>query len=334
MITPVKYSANARKKSAFASVVRWDCKRLEQKMSMGDDGSEEMGPMDSVPMPVVEIKPDEAAVDPTLAPMPPQPLSSMSQQEVMPPLGRATQEIALFRKMHRKRCTYPGNGTADDPPCPKVAASKGLCRAHGGGSRCKVEGCAKFSVRKGMCKLHAKESGHHRTEEQINAGKKNNICTFIDSEGIRCSKQVVTKKLCSAHGGKKRCKDVTDGVSCTKHVFTSGYCLLHARKHGLHHAPDTKRRCVYVFADENNNEVRCTRFSEAHGLCFVHGRKTRRLAPAEPQAPQPMEAVPGVDYVHQQMVAVEAEAAVTTSMHDELTLEKVNEGEEEHPLVT
>ena len=161
-------------------------------------------------------------------------------------------------------------------------------------------GLRKFSVRMGLCKQHAKDHGYHPTAEQISFQRMKNMCSFIDSTGNRCIKQAVSKKLCSMHGGKKRCKDLTDGVKCTKHVFTSGYCLLHARKHNLHIAADTKRRCIYIFTNEYGHESRCTRFSEAQGLCFIHGKKKILPPPAVQPIPPAVDCM-SPEYLHQHL---------------------------------
>ena len=191
-----------------------------------------------------------------------------------------------FCKMHaqihatlhrgRKMCMYEGDGTVEDQPCIKVAASKGYCRKHGGGSRCKEEACGKFSVRRGFCKQHANARGFLLPEKNnLNVKSGPQMCRFVDPNGTPCSKFVASKGLCSTHGGKKRCKEVTEGISCQKHVFTGGYCLSHARAHGLHFQSNTKRRCIHLEVGANGEEQRCIRFSESYGFCFVHGTKSK-----------------------------------------------------------
>ncbi len=284
-------------------------------MSTNSGGGGESG-MTLIPLEPANAHPSETTQEDSVPGQEkPQAADTLSSLNSLP---QGYEEVNVLQKA-RRMCSYQGNGTADDPPCTKVAASKGLCRAHGGGSRCNAEGCGKFSVRMGFCKQHAKENGFHRTAEQITFERMKNMCSFIDSNGNQCTKQAITKKLCSTHGGKKRCKDVTDGVTCTKHVFTSGYCLLHARKHNLHNASHTKRRCSYVFTDVNGHESRCTRFSEAHSLCYTHRKKRALPSSAEPKSLVVDSIVS--EYVHQSLVEQEARG-----------MENVIEVEHEHSL--
>jgi hypothetical protein len=172
-------------------------------------------------------------------------------------------------------CGHRGNGTPEEE-CKRLAASKGLCRQHGGGTRCSIAECQKFAVRTGFCKAHAKENGIDLPEYDMRQIREKSVCTHVGPDEVRCQKLAVSKKLCSTHGGKKRCKDVSDGEACKKHVFTGGYCLGHARKNGLQHSDDTKRRCKWKNPDNND---RCTSFTESGGLCFTHG--TRKKCPFE-----------------------------------------------------
>jgi hypothetical protein len=87
-----------------------------------------------------------------------------------------------------------------EPDCDKPAASGGIlnkCIAHGGGTRCSVEGCAKFAQTGGKCIAHG-------------GG------TRCSVEG--CAKVAKTGGKCIAHGGGKRCS--VEG--CAKSAETGG----------------------------------------------------------------------------------------------------------------
>ncbi|KAJ0401383.1 hypothetical protein P43SY_001321 [Pythium insidiosum] len=65
------------------------------------------------------------------------------------------------------------------------ARSRGLCKAHGGGKRCKVEGCNLSDQGGGHCIRHG-------------GGKR------CEMEG--CPKSAQSRRFCKAHGGGARCK--------------------------------------------------------------------------------------------------------------------------------
>ncbi|KAF4314881.1 hypothetical protein BBO99_00009674 [Phytophthora kernoviae] len=62
--------------------------------------------------------------------------------------------------------TTTGCLVADATPgldgCVKAAQSRGMCKAHGGGVRCRVDGCAKSSQGDGFCRSHGggRRCGH------------------------------------------------------------------------------------------------------------------------------------------------------------------------------
>ncbi|OWZ02160.1 hypothetical protein PHMEG_00026324 [Phytophthora megakarya] len=49
-----------------------------------------------------------------------------------------------------RRCAMEG--------CGKLAQNRGVCLEHGGGQRCSVPHCQKFRQVRNLCKAHAKES--------------------------------------------------------------------------------------------------------------------------------------------------------------------------------
>ncbi|CCI44904.1 unnamed protein product [Albugo candida] len=87
-------------------------------------------------------------------------------------------------------------------PCEKFAQSKGLCKAHGGGSRCRHEACGKLAQTRGLCIAHG---GGRRCR----------------STG--CTKLAQSKGFCIAHGGGRKCIV----LDCNKFTQVKGRCKLH-----------------------------------------------------------------------------------------------------------
>jgi len=172
-----------------------------------------------------------------------------------------------------KRCKSPG--------CPKSAQRGGKCIAHGGGKKCKVEGCttsarAKFDVcvRHGAkerrcaeegcenralkgkkCKAHG---GGHRCQHpgcDKSAESRSDFCISHGAKGRRCShancnKHAMKGGKCIAHGGGRRCTK----LGCEKSaVGGSGLCVAHG-------AP--KSKCRHEGCDNNN---------AGGGYCKQHG---------------------------------------------------------------
>ncbi|KAG6587216.1 WRKY transcription factor 19 [Phytophthora cinnamomi] len=90
------------------------------------------------------------------------------------------------------------------PECGKFAQTRGLCKAHGGGSRCRDPSCQKLAQSRGLCIAHG-------------GGRR---CAF---DG--CSKLAQSKGFCISHGGGRRCH-VTN---CVKFAQVRGHCKSHSK---------------------------------------------------------------------------------------------------------
>ncbi|KAE8894274.1 hypothetical protein PF007_g6859 [Phytophthora fragariae] len=86
--------------------------------------------------------------------------------------------------------------------CDKSSQGGGLCRAHGGGKKCRVPGCSKGTQRLGLCYLHG---GIRR-------------CIM---EG--CKKKDRGNGYCISHGGGRRC----EAENCNRSVRKGNHCQMH-----------------------------------------------------------------------------------------------------------
>ncbi|KAF0695655.1 Aste57867_13549 [Aphanomyces stellatus] len=91
--------------------------------------------------------------------------------------------------------------------CAKFAQTRGLCKAHGGGTRCKVPSCVKLAQSRGHCIAHG-------------GGRK---CQIED-----CEKLAQSKGYCIAHGGGRKCVGVAM-AGCQKFSQIKGKCKAHAK---------------------------------------------------------------------------------------------------------
>ncbi|KAH9100890.1 hypothetical protein Ae201684P_007081 [Aphanomyces euteiches] len=90
------------------------------------------------------------------------------------------------------------------PHCSNAAQTRGVCKGHGGGSRCKIENCGKSSQSRGLCRRHG---GGKRCSE----------------EG--CVKGVQRGRKCAAHGGVQPCS--VEG--CQRPLRGAGFCEIHRK---------------------------------------------------------------------------------------------------------
>ncbi|OWZ24346.1 hypothetical protein PHMEG_000628 [Phytophthora megakarya] len=86
--------------------------------------------------------------------------------------------------------------------CDKSSQGGGLCRAHGGGKKCRIPGCSKGTQRLGLCYLHG---GIRR-------------CIM---EG--CKKKDRGNGYCISHGGGRRC----EAENCNRSVRKGNHCQMH-----------------------------------------------------------------------------------------------------------
>ena len=121
--------------------------------------------------------------------------------------------------LQRKRlCRHSG--------CKKVRQTKGLCKLHGGGSRCTASGCTKTNQGGGFCRRHG--GGKACSVEGCGKGaQRRGLCyrhggkRYCTIEG--CDKKDRGSGLCAAHGGGKQCK--ADG--CENLSRNVGFCYQH-----------------------------------------------------------------------------------------------------------
>ncbi|TYZ60878.1 hypothetical protein PybrP1_001450 [[Pythium] brassicae (nom. inval.)] len=90
------------------------------------------------------------------------------------------------------------------PDCDKYAQTRGLCKAHGGGSRCRDVTCNKLAQSRGLCIAHG---GGRRCQHD------------------GCAKLAQSKGYCISHGGGRRCT-VPD---CEKFSQVKGRCKSHSK---------------------------------------------------------------------------------------------------------
>ncbi|KAG2776021.1 hypothetical protein JG687_00010727 [Phytophthora cactorum] len=89
--------------------------------------------------------------------------------------------------------------------CNKRAQTRRLCKAHGGGVRCRISDCKKLAQTRGMCVAHG-------------GGRR---CSY---EG--CMKLGQYTGFCLSHGGGRRC----NVLNCQKLVQLRGYCKRHGKQ--------------------------------------------------------------------------------------------------------
>ncbi|KAF0683752.1 Aste57867_24222 [Aphanomyces stellatus] len=154
----------------------------------------------------------------------------------------------------------PSRKSCSELGCNKLAATGGICVAHGGGKTCQFEGCKKGYQRGGFCRKHG--GGSRCTMpfcRKVDAGR--GLCRSHGG-GKRCKKPECTKAdvgggFCTAHGGGTRCRF----PSCDKNSQGGGFC----RAHG------GGRRC---------SEPNCTKMGKgASGKCPEHGGPALCRAP-------------------------------------------------------
>ncbi|ETV90796.1 hypothetical protein H310_14465 [Aphanomyces invadans] len=119
---------------------------------------------------------------------------------------RSHQDVRKFRSIRNMndKQTSSRRALCHHDGCVKFAQTRGLCKAHGGGTRCKVASCSKLAQSKGHCIAHG-------------GGRK---CQVDD-----CEKLAQSKGYCIAHGGGRKC--AVDG--CEKFAQIKGKCKAHAK---------------------------------------------------------------------------------------------------------
>ncbi|KAE9030550.1 hypothetical protein PF005_g775 [Phytophthora fragariae] len=119
----------------------------------------------------------------------------------------------------RKLCDVEG--------CKSAVRSRGLCKAHGGGTRCKVDGCKRGAQGADLCIAHG---GGPRCGVPYcrSAAQSRGLCKKHGG-GIRCEMEGCTKSsqgngFCRRHGGGYKCKHPR---GCRKWAQAHGLCAEH-----------------------------------------------------------------------------------------------------------
>ncbi|EQC27191.1 hypothetical protein SDRG_14993 [Saprolegnia diclina VS20] len=128
----------------------------------------------------------------------------------------------------------PGNSAAYakfcmSPGCNNIARTKGMCKVHGGGRRCKVEGCMKSAQTGHLCIAHG-GGKPCRMEGCPKTAQSRGLCKQHGG-GVRCKFEGCTKScqsggFCRGHGGGKRC----EFPQCKKWAQRNGFCAKHAQE--------------------------------------------------------------------------------------------------------
>jgi hypothetical protein len=136
--------------------------------------------------------------------------------------------------------------------CQNPARSRGLCPAHGGGTRCCAQGCTKHVVSGGLCVAHG-------------GGRQ---CRGSPS----CPSSAVSRGLCVQHGGGRKCSH----EGCNKHVASGGLCRTHGGGRRCQ-VPDCtssaqSRGLCYVHGGGGRcQRPGCGSSAKKGGLCIAHG---------------------------------------------------------------
>ncbi|RHY34765.1 hypothetical protein DYB32_000674 [Aphanomyces invadans] len=130
------------------------------------------------------------------------------------------------------------NGSADSTQyakfctslgCNNIARTKGMCKVHGGGRRCKVDGCMKSAQTGHLCIAHG-GGKPCRMEGCPKTAQSRGLCKQHGG-GVRCKFDGCTKSCqsggyCRGHGGGKRC----EFAQCKKWAQRNGFCAKHAQE--------------------------------------------------------------------------------------------------------
>ena len=130
---------------------------------------------------------------------PPTTITIPVRASLRPPASYANRRNTTQNELQR-----PGN-LCKKEGCNKIEQTKGLCRKHGGQSRCSVVNCFKNNKGGGFCRAHG-------------GGKR---CSIDD-----CNKGSQRYGFCHAHGGTPICSV----PECTRSDRGSGFCIRHQKE--------------------------------------------------------------------------------------------------------
>ena len=149
-------------------------------------------------------------------------VSKSSHQYGEPMVGDQA-EMKVKKVYKKKECEREG--------CKSIAQSRGLCKKHGGGTRCSEPDCEKAAERGGWCSGHG-ANALTRMPCQIEG------CCKIAQKGVYCKEHAgdycsvegcgtlaVRYGLCTAHGGQKKKPCYTEG--CCNLAYKGGFCWTH-----------------------------------------------------------------------------------------------------------
>ncbi|RHZ26409.1 hypothetical protein DYB37_009738 [Aphanomyces astaci] len=115
------------------------------------------------------------------------------------------------------------------PGCSNIARTKGMCKVHGGGRRCKVDGCMKSAQTGHLCIAHGggkpcRMDGCPKTAQSRGLCKQHGGGVRCKFDG--CTKSCQSGGYCRGHGGGKRC----EFAQCKKWAQRNGFCAKHAQE--------------------------------------------------------------------------------------------------------
>lgn len=171
-----------------------------------------------------------------------------AKQEILPdsPPALTKPKRVQRRKSATRFCSVEG--------CDRGVRSRGLCKGHGGGRRCKSPHCGLSDQGGGFCIRHGggkrcSFDGCRNSSQSRGLCKKHGGGTRCKFEG--CPRSSQGNGLCRSHGGGNRC--MVDG--CNKTDRRSGFCI--------NHGADRQCRAKNCNKTGRNEGYCCTHFVEA-----------------------------------------------------------------------
>lgn len=176
-----------------------------------------------------------------------------STQGVSPPDAAAPAASVCDNGKPRKSCTMDG--------CNKGAVSNGRCRGHGGGRRCKAEGCTRSAQSSNDARCYAHGGGPRcRVRGCVKGAQSRGLCK-AHVGGVRCElegclKSAIGNGICRRHGREVKC-ECPGGI--TNWTLGSGLCLKHSQDN-----QGTRQSTCGVRAMENDSSTHVDITTEEH----------------------------------------------------------------------
>ena len=173
------------------------------------------------------------------------------------------------------RCIAHGGGSrCQVNGCDKGVQSRGRCSAHGGGRRCQVEGCTKGVQSRGRCSAHG--GGRRCQVEGCDKGAQSRGRCMAHGGGRRCQvngcdKGALSGERCRAHGGGRRCQ--MNG--CDKGARSGGRCSAHGggrrcQVEGCKKGVQSRGRCSAHGGGRRCQVEGCKKGVQSCGRCRAH----------------------------------------------------------------